>query len=73
MAARSAAIRDVGLVLPRRATIRPNLDHLRCDLSYLSMSFLDSSDIDVGKSRLHSLTPMLGMQANFLKGLRKPL
>jgi len=45
MAAGSAAIQAAGPVLPRPAMIRGNLDHLRCDLSQLAMSFLDSSEL----------------------------
>ena len=44
MAARLAASPGAGPVLPRPATIRPNLDHPRCALSYPSMSLLDSSE-----------------------------
>jgi hypothetical protein len=44
MAARLAASPGAGPVLPRPATILPNLDHPRCALSYLSMSLLDFSE-----------------------------
>jgi hypothetical protein len=44
MAARLAASPGAGPVLPRPATIRPNLDHPRCALSYPSMSLLDFSE-----------------------------
>src|SRR6266481_1804481 len=44
MAARLAATPSAGLVLPRPATIRPNLDHSRGALSYPSMSSLDVSE-----------------------------
>jgi len=44
MAARLAASPGAGFALPRPATIQPNLDHLRCSLSYFSMSSLDLSE-----------------------------
>jgi hypothetical protein len=44
MAARLAASPSAGLVLPRLATIRPNLDQSRCALPYPSMSLLDVSE-----------------------------
>ena len=44
MAARLAASPGAGPVLPRPATIQPNLDHPRHDLSSLSMSLLDFSE-----------------------------